>query len=1089
MKKIIYFFIFCFFSNSNLLAQNSITQQAELGSAGTEWLTLPDASTAIYVTPATTGGGNNPATPNRVITYTITFPQAGTYHLFVRMRINSGGANDDSFFYGNGFGTKSPSNDNDWITSNGLYAAGYNTSTDVVGGEGQAPNGVWKWLNLSKFDGGEPPISFVVPAGSLTQTFQIGAREDGLDIDKIVFGLSHLYYTVSNLDNGQAGSTTPPPPPFVPPGPPIAQGKDKFLGCAHSNAQAVNFDKYWNQVTPENGGKWGSVEGTRDIMNWSAMDAAYQFARANGFIFKQHVMIWGAQQPAWMATLTAQEQLEEINEWYQAVASRYPDLEIVEVVNEPLHQPPSYKGALGGDGVTGWDWIIKSYELARQYFPTAKLILNDYGILGNNQSITTYLGIAKLLTDRNLLDQLGVQGHAFTVNNMSYDGVKNSLDRLATSGVPLFVTELDIDGPTDEIQLNRYKSVFPAMWEHPAVKGITLWGYRPGHWRTNEGAYIANSNGSERPALVWLREYVSGTVKQEKIRYSWVEPECGVVGSNWIVVKDTAASNNTYVTMKAGLNSTANPPSGDSNFVVIPFVVDSTTSYQVKARVNCANGDDDSYWVKLDNGAFMVANGLTTVGWEWVSLTSGRLDSGSHTLTIAYREDGAKLDKIVVTNSFGAIQGKGDAAYNCNRAPAVTPAQSFTINDRVDDNAVVGTVVATDPDENTTLQDWQITGGTGADKFAINGATGEITVSNRAAIDFDNTSSYTLQVSVSDGIARSAAEIITIQLSHVPVITPDQVFQINAQVSDNAVVGTVLATDKDENTSLQGWQIDGGTGVQIFSINSSSGEIRVANKSLINFDNPHYTLQVSVTDGTNRSNPGLIIIDIDHAPVITPSQVFEINEWVTDNYIVGTAQATDKDENTTLSGWKIVGGTGASVFVINAASGEIKSTNSSTLNFSGTPSYTLVLTVSDGSTTSTQETVTIKVSDKVYVCHDNKSKLVERSKVPDHIKHGDKTGQCNTSQARMTTASAMTALSNRIVVYPNPARGQININLGINSTKVQRIQVVDLSGRVVKQLLVSKNQSIVLPAGTLKAGVYIIRFVGDNVTTQKIVVQ
>ncbi len=422
-------------------------------------------------------------------------------------------------------------------------------------------------------------------------------------------------------------------------------------------------------------------------------------------------------------------------------------------------------------------------------------------------------------------------------------------------------------------------------------------------------------------------------------------------------------------------------------------------------------------------------------------------------------------------------------------APAVTPAQSFTINDRVDDNAVVGTVVATDPDENTTLQDWQITGGTGADKFAINAATGEITVSNRAAIDFDNTSSYTLQVSVSDGIARSAAEIITIQLSHVPVITPDQVFQINAQVSDNAVVGAVLATDKDENTSLQGWQIDGGTGVQIFSINSSSGEIRVANKSLINFDNPHYTLQVSVTDGTNRSNPGLIIIDIDHAPVITPSQVFEINEWVTDNYIVGTAQATDKDENTTLSGWKIVGGTGASVFVINAASGEIKSTNSSTLNFSGTPSYTLVLTVSDGSTTSTQETVTIKVSDKVYVCHDNKSKLVERSKVPDHIKHGDKTGQCNTSQARMTTASAMTALSNRIVVYPNPARGQININLGINSTKVQRIQVVDLSGRVVKQLLVSKNQGIVLPAGTLKAGVYIIRFVGDNVTTQKIVVQ
>src|SRR5439155_15146205 len=53
--------------------------------------------------------------------------------------------------------------------------------------------------------------------------------------------------------------------------------------------------------------------------------------------------------------------------------------------------------------------------------------------------------------------------------------------------------------------------VFPVFWEHPAVRGVTLWGYRPGHWRTAQGAYIALDNGAERPALVWLKEYVGAT--------------------------------------------------------------------------------------------------------------------------------------------------------------------------------------------------------------------------------------------------------------------------------------------------------------------------------------------------------------------------------------------------------------------------------------------------------------------------------------------------------------------------------------------------------------------------------------------------
>ena len=49
------------------------------------------------------------------------------------------------------------------------------------------------------------------------------------------------------------------------------------------------------------------------------------------------------------------------------------------------------------------------------------------------------------------------------------------------------------------------------LWEHQAVMGITLWGFRPGLWRNAEQAYLIDTDGTERSALKWLREYVETT--------------------------------------------------------------------------------------------------------------------------------------------------------------------------------------------------------------------------------------------------------------------------------------------------------------------------------------------------------------------------------------------------------------------------------------------------------------------------------------------------------------------------------------------------------------------------------------------------
>lgn len=306
----------------------------------------------------------------------------------------------------------------------------------------------------------------------------------------------------------------------------LADGHYKFLGNVYATSQMENWEQYWNQVTPENDGKWGSVEANRDRMTWDALDAMYAWAKSNGYPIRFHVLVWGNQQPGWIATLSPQEQLEEIEEWFAAVAERYPDLDYVEVVNEPLHDPPNqndagggfYYEALGGAGSSGWDWVLTAFRMADTHFPNAKLLINDFNILGSTSNVNRYLELIGLLQAESLIDGIGVQAHAFTTSYASETALQNSLDRLAGTGLPIQVTELDIDGASDADQWREYRRVFPVLWEHPGVIGVTLWGWRPGMWRTQEKAYLINEQGEERFALKnWLRGYVASTATASEV--------------------------------------------------------------------------------------------------------------------------------------------------------------------------------------------------------------------------------------------------------------------------------------------------------------------------------------------------------------------------------------------------------------------------------------------------------------------------------------------------------------------------------------------------------------------------------------------
>ena len=293
----------------------------------------------------------------------------------------------------------------------------------------------------------------------------------------------------------------------------LSSNPDKFLGNITTGYQVdygnEKFYTLWNQITPENESKWASIEGSRrGSFNWGGCDNAYNYAKNHNFPFKFHTLIWGSQYPGWMDNLSTSEQYKAIVEWMDAVKKHYPNLPLIDVVNEavPGHAPAPYKAALGGDGKTGYDWIIKAFEMAHERWPDAILIYNDFNTFQWQR--TEFINLVRTLRDAGApIDAYGCQSHDLT--DMNVNNFKSAMQEIQNAlKMPMYSTEYDIGTSDDNLQLQRYKEQIPYMWEADYCAGITLWGYIYGHTWTTDGNSGIIRDGKDRPAMAWLREYM-----------------------------------------------------------------------------------------------------------------------------------------------------------------------------------------------------------------------------------------------------------------------------------------------------------------------------------------------------------------------------------------------------------------------------------------------------------------------------------------------------------------------------------------------------------------------------------------------------
>lgn len=314
-------------------------------------------------------------------------------------------------------------------------------------------------------------------------------------------------------------------------GPGLADGAAKFVGNITTNGQVrSDFGTYWNQITAENECKWGSINQARGSFNWGGCDAAYNWAKNNGGHFKFHALIWGSQYPGFIKGKSASETKEIITEWMDAVKKHYPDLEMIDVVNEAIrtgnnqyhsgYTETNIIAALGGDNNGDYAFVTTAFKMARERWPDAILIYNDYNTVQwqKNEGIQLIQTIKK---NGAPVDAYGLQAHDMQTSGggnggtggggscLNLNTIKSALEEIwSKTQTPMFISEYDIASNDDNDQKNCYSQQIPYFMENEHVAGITIWGYIYGSTWTSGGNSGIIRNGQDRPAMTWLKEYL-----------------------------------------------------------------------------------------------------------------------------------------------------------------------------------------------------------------------------------------------------------------------------------------------------------------------------------------------------------------------------------------------------------------------------------------------------------------------------------------------------------------------------------------------------------------------------------------------------
>ncbi|KAL5791174.1 hypothetical protein ACOSQ2_006062 [Xanthoceras sorbifolium] len=256
--------------------------------------------------------------------------------------------------------------------------------------------------------------------------------------------------------------------------------KDFPFGSAISSTILGNslyqkwFVERFNVAVFENELKWYATEPEQGKVNYAVADEMMEFLRANQIIARGHNIFWEDPKytPAWVRSLAGPELRAAVNSRIQSLMSKYREEFIHwDVSNEMLHFD-FYEQRLGPNAT------LHFYETAHASDPLATLFMNEFNVVETcsdvNSTVDSYISrLRELKRGGVYMDGIGLEGH-FTVPNLPL--MRAVLDKLATLGLPIWLTEVDISSTLDKkTQAVYLEQVLREGFSHPSVNGMLLW--------------------------------------------------------------------------------------------------------------------------------------------------------------------------------------------------------------------------------------------------------------------------------------------------------------------------------------------------------------------------------------------------------------------------------------------------------------------------------------------------------------------------------------------------------------------------------------------------------------------------------------
>ncbi|WP_194792938.1 cadherin domain-containing protein [Caenimonas koreensis] len=254
-------------------------------------------------------------------------------------------------------------------------------------------------------------------------------------------------------------------------------------------------------------------------------------------------------------------------------------------------------------------------------------------------------------------------------------------------------------------------------------------------------------------------------------------------------------------------------------------------------------------------------------------------------------------------------------------------------------------------------------------RFAIDSATGVVTVANAALLNYESATSHDIVVHAVDASNSSSADAtFTIQVTNV---APTSAVDSNAgtnTVSEGATNGAtvgVTASASDVNGGTITYSLADDAGGR-FAINSSTGVVTVADATKLDYESAtshNITVHAVDASGASSSDTTFTVTVTNVAPT-TPADgnatANSISEGAANGDAVGiTATSSDVHGGTvTFSLFDNAGGR----FAINSSTGVVTVANASALDYETATSHTITVRATDGTDT-TDQTFTIAVTD------------------------------------------------------------------------------------------------------------------------------